>query len=109
MLLAACADPNAIGVQDYGYIQGRVLSSATHQPIVGTGGNAPLIASAGSTAIADPNGGFQVRVPVGYQTYTVSAPGYGTYSQQVAVQKDQTTTQIGQNSDGYVYLTPKPN
>jgi hypothetical protein len=106
MLLAACANPNAIGVQDFGYIQGRVLSSRTNQPITGTGGNAPLVASAGYTAIADPNGGFQLHVPVGEQTYSVSAPGYLSYSQQVTVQKDQTTTQIGQNGDGYVYLTP---
>ena len=112
--LAGCVNPNAIGVQDFGYIQGRVLNARTNQPITGTPGSLPLVSATGYAANVDASGAFVLRVPIGPQTFYVSAPGFtaagspcaNQYCQTVSVLKDQYTTNIGQNGDGYVYLTP---
>jgi hypothetical protein len=75
--LAGCVNPNAIGVQDYGVLVGRVYNAKTLAP-VGNG-----IVSVGSTCTARlaPDGSFRIGgtgscVPVGTQTLLITADGY---------------------------------
>jgi uncharacterized membrane protein len=90
LLVTACANPNAIGVQDNGTIVGRVYDARTNQPLNGA------IVSVGSltTAHSGPDGSFTLtQVPTGEQTLIVYAlPGYlAPAPVQVLVQSNQTT------------------
>ncbi len=75
--LTACANPNYIGVQDFGYIVGNVVDS-TGKPIV----NAVVTAtgsSSGGTGYTGQNGGFDLQnIAAGEQTVTATAAGYNT-------------------------------
>ncbi len=89
--LTACANPNFIGIQDYGTIVGNVVDTSG-KPIVGA-----LISSTGSAStyrtVGD--GSFMLpQVAVGVQTLGVSAPGYGppTTSLEVEVKKGLTVS-----------------
>ena len=89
--------PNVVGVQDYGQVTGRVLDAMTNNPIPAA------IVSVGSlyTTTADARGAFTLdRVPVGDQTVTARAPGYGTATGDVTVKKD------AGESVGYLRLVP---
>lgn len=75
--LAGCVNPNAIGVQDYGVLVGRVYNAKTLAPV------ANGIVSVGSTCTARlaPDGSFRIGgtgscVPVGNQTLAITADGY---------------------------------
>lgn len=73
-LLGGCANPNFIGVQDYGTIYGNVVDT-TGKPIVGA-----LVSATGGSytyrTIAD--GSFRLtQISAGTQTVSVSAPGFG--------------------------------
>jgi carboxypeptidase family protein len=98
LALAACVNPNAIGVQDSGSINGRVIDATTQQPIGGA------IVSVNSLVNQTTNSGgvfLLQNVPVGVQTLTVYANGYQTTTvPNINVIK-------GQNSNvGLVLLTP---
>jgi hypothetical protein len=98
LALAACVNPNAIGVQDSGSINGRVIDATTQQPIGGA------IVSVNSLVNQTTNSGgvfLLQNVPIGVQTLTVYANGYQTSTvQNINVIK-------GQNSNvGLVLLTP---
>ena len=86
-----CSNPNAVGVQQYGTIVGRILDATTNRPV------ANALVSVGSlyTAYSDPNGAFTLsNIPIGHQEVTASAPGYDRNSATGAVHQD-TTTNIG--------------
>lgn len=73
LVLAGCANPNFIGVQDYGTIIGNVVDGGG-KPIVGA-----LVSATGtsSTFRTVGDGSFSLpQVAVGTQTLGVSAPGY---------------------------------
>ncbi len=71
--LTGCADPNFIGIQDFGYIVGNVVDQ-NGKPVQGA-----LVTSTGVTgapATTGPNGSFSIQnVAVGQQTVTVNPPG----------------------------------
>jgi hypothetical protein len=76
-VLSGCVNPNAIGVQDFGVLVGRVYNVKTLAP-VGYG-----IVSVGSTCTARlaPDGSFRLGgtgtcVPVGNQALAITADGY---------------------------------
>lgn len=72
--LGGCANPNFIGIQDYGTIIGNVVDTGG-KPIVGA-----LVSATGtsSTYRTVGDGSFSLpQVAVGTQTVSVSAPGYG--------------------------------
>ena len=72
--LAGCANPNFIGIQDYGTIIGNVVDSSG-KPIVGA-----LVSATGtsSTYRTVGDGSFSLpQVAVGTQMVSISAPGYG--------------------------------
>jgi len=90
LLFAGCVNPNAIGLQSYGSITGRVYDATTQQPINGT----VLISSTGcnNTIHTNSDGTFLLtQVAEGTQTLTAIASGYVTASLQVAVTKGQTS------------------
>ncbi|GAC1652683.1 MAG: hypothetical protein NVS9B12_02250 [Vulcanimicrobiaceae bacterium] len=91
------ADPNHIGVQDYGSVTGRVIDAKTNQPI-----NSALVAVGTTvTATTDAHGAFTLdNVPVGTETVTASAGGYTTTTVDAKVKKGE-TTQLD-----YIKLTP---
>ncbi len=96
--LKAC-DPNAIGVQNYGSIVGRVYDAKTLKAIPGkilvsaTGCNNPVY--------ANPDGTFLLtQVAEGTQTVTATAGGYTSQSVQVLVAKQE------RSDAGTVGLTP---
>jgi hypothetical protein len=85
-VLAGCVDPNYIGVQDYGSINGRIIDAATDRPLNGA------IVSVGSLSVQHTvsDGSFLLdRIPVGTQTLMIQAPGYKTSSLAIAVVKGQ--------------------
>ncbi len=85
-LLAGCLDPNAIGVQDYGSINGRVIDAATNRALNGA------IVSVGSLSVQHTvfDGSFLLdRIAVGTQTLMIQAAGYKTSSLSIAVVKGQ--------------------
>ncbi len=85
--LARCATPGAIGVQDFGTVQGRVVDGKSNQPISGA------LVNVGSlyTVRTDPSGVFQLRVPTGDQLVMVQANGYAQLAPiAVLVVKDMT-------------------
>jgi hypothetical protein len=86
LTLAACNDPNSIGLQEYGTIYGTVLNVKTNQAIGGA-----LVSAAGYIARTDPKGGFQLRVPIGSQSVTVIAPGFKTATVDISVLKNQSS------------------
>jgi len=80
--LAACANPNYIGVQDYGYIVGNVVDQ-NGKPIPNA-----LVTATGTngTARTGPDGGFNLQnVATGEQTVTASAAGYQPQATPVTV------------------------
>jgi endo-alpha-N-acetylgalactosaminidase len=94
LALSGCPNPTTIGLQDYGSINGNVVS-ATGSPIQGA-----VVSSTGSTqpVTTGPNGTFTLTgVAVGQQTVTASAAGYATATVQVIVTKDSTVTVPGNN------------
>jgi hypothetical protein len=87
--LAGCANPNFIGVQDYGYIVGNVIDQNS-KPVAGA-----LISSTGTTSTSrtDNSGNFNLQnVAVGEQTVTIQAAGFGSGSATVIVVKNQGVT-----------------
>jgi hypothetical protein len=86
----ACApNPNGMGVADYGTVTGRIVDTASLQPISGATISIGNIVSI--TAAID-QGGFVLRnVPIGTQTLTISAIGWQTYRTQVKVTKNAAT------------------
>jgi carboxypeptidase family protein len=86
-----CSNPNAVGVQQYGTIVGRILDATNNRPV----GN--VLVSVGSiyTAYSDPTGAFTLsNIPIGHQQVTASAPGYERNSA-TAMVHDKATTSIG--------------
>ncbi|GAC1397577.1 MAG: hypothetical protein NVS3B17_20400 [Vulcanimicrobiaceae bacterium] len=91
LALAGCANPNFIGLQDYGTVYGNVVDGAG-KPIVGA-----LVSATGtsSTYRTVGDGSFTLpQVAVGVQTIGVSAPGYGPPARlpTVEVKKDLQVT-----------------
>lgn len=89
LALVGCANPNFIGIQDYGTIIGNVVDS-TGKPIAGA-----LVSATGTgnTIRTNGDGSFSLpQVAVGMQTVSVSAAGYGQPSTQPSgvVTKDGT-------------------
>ena len=92
-----CSNPNAVGVQDYGSVVGRVLDATNNRPVPGA------LVAVGSlyTGTADPRGGFTLGpVPIGVQQLSATAPGYQTTTVPVTVHKNVTS------DAGYVRITP---
>jgi hypothetical protein len=85
-LLGGCLDPNDIGIQDYGSVNGRVIDAKTNAPVNGA------IVSVGSLEVQHTvsDGSFLLdHVPTGTQTLLIQAPGYRTATLQIAVAKGQ--------------------
>ncbi len=91
--LCGCVNPNAIGLQDYNSIVGRVIDAKTNGPISGalvsaTGSNNPVYTSS--------DGSFMINmVAIGPQSVTASAAGYVTQSVTVNVLKGGPASQAG--------------
>jgi hypothetical protein len=87
-LPGGCVDPNAIGVQQYGTIVGRVVDVTTKRPVA----NAFVVVNSLLQGRTDPSGAFSIpKVPEGIQQITVNANGYTTYtSDDIKVLKGQT-------------------
>ncbi len=80
--LAGCANPNFIGVQDYGTIIGNVVDG-NGKPIAGA-----LVSATGSSSTfrSAGDGSFTLpQVAIGTQTLSVSAPGYAPPATQPSV------------------------
>ncbi len=80
--LAGCANPNFIGIQDFGTIYGNVVDTAG-KPIGGA-----LVSATGSASTFRSNGDGSFRLPqvsIGTQNVNVSAPGYGPPTAPVSV------------------------
>ncbi len=87
--LASCANPNFIGVQDFGYIVGNVVDQNS-KPVGGA-----LVSATGTTATSrtDQTGAFNLQnVAVGEQTVSIQAAGYSSGSATVIVVKNQGVT-----------------
>lgn len=83
-----CSNPNAVGVQQYGTIVGRILDATNNRPVSG------VLVSVGSlfTATSDPNGAFTLsNIPIGHQEVTANAPGYEHNSVTGVVHQNETT------------------
>src|SRR5579872_1609906 len=92
-----CSNPNAIGVQQYGTIVGRVLDATNNRPVP----NALISVGSIYTAYTDPQGGFSISgIPIGPQDVTASAPGYERNSVRARVHEKQTA------SVGYLRIMP---
>lgn len=92
-----CSNPNAVGVQQYGSIVGRILDATTNQPV------ANALVSVGSlfTATSDPSGAFTLsNIPIGHQGVTASSPGYYRNSVTAFVRQNETT------NIGYLRIMP---
>lgn len=92
-----CSNPNAIGVQEYGTITGRVLNASNNRPV------ANALVSVGSlyTGYSSPDGAFTLSgIPIGEQDVTATGPGFDRTTVQVTVHKALTT------DAGYVRLVP---
>jgi hypothetical protein len=79
---SGCANPNYIGVQNYGYIVGNVVDQ-NGKPIA----NAFVYATGTTqTSHTGPDGGFNIQnVAVGEQTVTAQAAGYQPQGSPVTV------------------------
>jgi hypothetical protein len=92
-----CSNPNAVGVQQYGSIVGRVLDATNNRPIPG------VLVSVGSlyTTYSDANGGFTLsNIPIGTQQVTANAPGYIAGSTPARIRENQTA------NVGYLRIMP---
>lgn len=92
-----CSNPNAIGVQQYGTVVGRVLDATNNRPV------ANALVSVGSiyTAYSDPAGAFSIPgIPIGPQDVTASAPGYERNSARARIREKQTA------NIGYLRIMP---
>ena len=81
-LIAGCANPNFIGVQDYGTIYGNIVDD-TGKPI-----NGALVSATGSqsTFRSGADGSFRLpQVSAGTQMVSVSATGFGPPSAPVSI------------------------
>lgn len=90
-------NPNAIGVQQYGRIVGRVLDATNNRPISG------VLVSVGSlyTSYTDPNGAFSFStIPIGPQQVTANSPGYTPNTVTAHVRENQTY------NVGYLRIVP---
>jgi Carboxypeptidase regulatory-like domain len=101
LLLFALGDgcsppPNVVGVQDFGYVTGRVLDAMTNRPLT----NALVSVGSLYTIRADVNGAFNLRAVAGDQTVTARAAGYTTATSDTTILKDGTV------SIGYIRLVP---
>jgi len=81
-MLGGCANPNFIGVQDYGYIVGNVIDQngkpIPNALVTATGTNQP--------ARTGPDGAFNLQnVATGEQTVTATAAGYEPQATPVTV------------------------
>jgi hypothetical protein len=87
-LPGGCVDPNAIGVQQYGTIIGRVVDDKSKKPIA----NAFVVVNSLLQGRTDSTGVFSIaKVPEGIQHITVNATGYVAYtSDDIKVLKGQT-------------------
>ena len=87
-LPGGCVDPNAIGVQQYGTIVGRVVDDKSKHPIA----NAFVVVNSLLQGRTDSTGVFSIpKVPEGIQHITVNATGYVAYtSDDIKVLKGQT-------------------
>jgi hypothetical protein len=86
---AGCANPNLIGVQDYGYIVGNVTDQNS-KPVAGA-----LVSATGTTTTSrtDDKGNFNLQnVAIGEQTVTIQAAGYGSGTATAIVVKNQGVT-----------------
>ena len=88
---AGCANPNYIGVQDYGYVVGNVVDQ-NGKPIPDA-----LVTATGTnnTAHTGPTGGYNLQgVAAGEQTVTAYAAGYQSQASPITVivVKDQGVT-----------------
>ena len=91
--LIGCVNPNAIGLQDYNSIVGRVIDANTKGPLGGA-----LVSVTGSTTAvySSPDGSFLLtNVAIGPQTVTVSAAGYVTQTVTVNVVQGGPASQAG--------------
>jgi hypothetical protein len=91
------SNPNAIGVQQYGNIVGRVLDATNNRPVPG------VLVSVGSlyTTYSDPTGAFSfANIPIGNQAVTANAPGYSANTVQARVREKQTY------NVGYLRIVP---
>jgi len=92
-----CSNPNAVGVQQYGTIVGRVLDATNNRPVP----NALISVGSLFTATSDPNGAFIIsNIPIGHQEVTASVPGYERNSVVAMVHENQTT------NIGYLRIMP---
>ena len=92
-----CSNPNAVGVQQYGTVVGRVLDATNNRPV------ANALVSIGSvyTAYSDPNGAFMLsNIPIGHQTVTANKAGYEYNTSPAMVHQNETT------NIGYVRIMP---
>lgn len=86
--LASCANPNGLGVADFGTITGRVVDTQSRLPISGA-----TIAVGNVVTITAPSdqGGFVLRnIPVGTQEVRIDAVGWQRYRTTVTVAKNAT-------------------
>ncbi len=97
LALAACANPNGGGLQDFGVVIGRVVNASTNVPVSGT-------------ITPDSTGGFVLQgVPIGMQTLTVQAAGFTPFSVQLEVGKytgPGSETPASTDAGGLIRLTP---
>ncbi|HEU5478881.1 MAG TPA: carboxypeptidase-like regulatory domain-containing protein [Candidatus Tumulicola sp.] len=92
-----CSNPNAVGVQQYGTIVGRVLDATNNQPV----GNVLISVGSIYTAYSDPSGAFMLsNIPIGHQAVTANKAGYERNSIDAAVHQDKTT------DIGYLRIMP---
>ncbi len=92
-----CSNPNAIGVQQYGTVVGRILDATNNRPVP----NALVSVGSIYTAYADATGAFQVpNVPIGPQDVTATAPGYERNSVRTRIREKQAV------SVGYLRIMP---
>lgn len=92
-----CSNPNAIGVQQYGTIVGRVLDATDNRPVP----NALIYVGSLYTAYSDATGAFTLtQIPIGHQPVTASSPGYERHRITATVHQNETT------NVGYIRILP---
>jgi hypothetical protein len=105
LVLAACANPNGGGLQDFGTVVGRVINASSNAPVGNT-----LVSIGARTVTPDARGGFVLRnVPIGMQTLTVQAAGFKPFTVQLEVGKytgPGTETPASVDPSGLIHLNP---
>ncbi len=105
LVLAACANPNGGGLQDFGVVIGRVVNANTNVPVSGV-----FVSVGARTITPDSTGGFVLQgVPIGMQTLTVQAAGFTAFTVQLEVGKytgPGTETPASTDPSGLIRLTP---